>query len=355
MPNDPSRLEDERHPPAIGSPSEARPAVGLGPILAILLLMLALVVAVQLARSSGNDSTAMVLGAGQSTDDAGANGAAQSFAEFSDSAGVAPEGSIAQIPAEPTPIVTTPPLTVPPPVPTLAPAVPPTATPDPALSDAVPSFDAPGADDAGLARSAPLEPAPEAESAAPAEVVEPTPIPEPTTPPEPIATPEPTTPPEPTATPAPTPTLEPTATATPEPTPTLEPTPTPTPSPTPESTVDLELYVFGEINRVRANAGLQPLIFSDGLSAISRDWSQRMANGNFFSHRPAGELSAMLPPGWRAWAENIARAGDVFWAQSGLEDSAGHYENMVGDYTHVGVGVVVQDGLVWLTQNFASY
>ena len=80
-----------------------------------------------------------------------------------------------------------------------------------------------------------------------------------------------------------------------------------------------------------------------------------MANGGFFEHRPNAQIDTMLPAGWRRWGENIASAPDIFWAQSSLEASPGHYANMVGEFTHIGIGVHVQGGQVWLTQNFAQY
>jgi uncharacterized protein YkwD len=118
----------------------------------------------------------------------------------------------------------------------------------------------------------------------------------------------------------------------------------------------MEQYVLGEINDVRAAAGLPPVTLREDVSAISRDWSRQMANAGGISHRPASQLSAMLAAGWRGWGENVASAPDIFWAQSGLEQSAGHYENMVNPlYNYVGIGVVVQGATVWVTQNFVAY
>jgi uncharacterized protein YkwD len=122
-----------------------------------------------------------------------------------------------------------------------------------------------------------------------------------------------------------------------------------------QTTVDLEAYVLGEINKVRANAGLSPIGLDPTISAISRDWSQQMAARGFFEHRPGDQLNAMLPAGWRQWGENIASAPDIFWAQSSLEASPGHYANMVGPFTHVGIGVFTNGTQVWVTQNFARY
>lgn len=163
----------------------------------------------------------------------------------------------------------------------------------------------------------------------------------------------------PTVAPTEIPTVEPTAVIVVEPTEiAVEPTPAPTPSPTPvplSTIADLENYVLGEINDVRAKAGLGPLVMDSAASSIARDWSQQMATGGFFSHRPGDELSAMLPSGWRQWGENIASAPDIFWAQSSLEQSPGHYANMVGAFSHVGIGVYRIDGQVWVTQNFVRY
>ena len=177
---------------------------------------------------------------------------------------------------------------------------------------------------------------------------------------EPLATavPEPTV----TAIPAPTATTEPEPTPTVEtfdveqPTPeaTIEPTPEPTPVPM-QSAADLEAYVLGEINAVRATAGLAPVAMDPNISLISRDWSQQMAAGGFFIHRPGDQLNVMLPAGWRQWGENIASAPDIFYAQDSLEASPGHYANMVGPFTHVGIGVFTNGRQVWVTQNFARY
>jgi len=248
-------------------------------------------------------------------------------------------------------------------IPTTAPLQLPTATsvPQPAPTAAPTATPAPTATQVPSPTTAPTPlpeptPLPTAEvAAAPAAEVR---SPDPTA----VPTLAPTLAPEPTATLVPEPTaVVPTATAVP-PTPTVvivveTPTPVP-PTPTPVQTqtvADLENYVLAEINDVRAQAGLGPVALDPGISQISRDWSSQMANGGFFSHRPGPELSALLPAGWREWGENIASAPDIFYAQSTLETSPGHYANMVGNFTHVGIGVHRINGQVWLTQNFVRY
>lgn len=249
-------------------------------------------------------------------------------------------------PTEPTQIPTTAPLALPTatatPVPTATPA--PTAT---AVPTAVPT--------------ATPEPTPEptatvavqvaAADAQPAPTQEPAPADEP---PVATATPEPTLEPTPEPTATPEPTLEPLEVIEPTPEPTVEPTPEPTAVPV-LSTADLEAYVLTAINNVRANAGLGPIALDPSISAISRDWSQQMAAGGFFQHRPGDQLNVMLPAGWRQWGENIASAPDIVYAQDSLEASPGHYANMVGPFTHVGIGVFSNGRQVWVTQNFARY
>ena len=257
---------------------------------------------------------------------------------------------------EPTPIATTAPLVVPTASPTPAPtatsvptpaptatAVPLPATPVPATPvPATPLPEPAAAEEDTVSVASGGSTAVQAEPTAP--VVE-TPTLEPT------ATPQPTQTPVVAEAPAPSPTAGVVA-ATPEPTP--EPTPTPTPIPL-QTAAQLEAYVLGEINDVRARAGLGPITLDPVISQISRDWSQQMARGGFFDHRPGDQLNVMLPSGWRQWGENIASAPDIFYAQSSLENSAGHYANMVGPFTHVGIGVYTNGSQVWVTQNFVRY
>lgn len=118
----------------------------------------------------------------------------------------------------------------------------------------------------------------------------------------------------------------------------------------------MEIYSFNQINAVRAQAGLPALQLRSDISAIARDWSQQMVNAGGISHRPQSQLSAMMPAGWRGWAENVAQAPTIQWAQSALEDSSDHYVNMTGPYNVVGIGVAIRnDGQIFITQNFGNY
>lgn len=252
-------------------------------------------------------------------------------------------------------------------VPTTAPI--PTLPPDLPTATAVPPTASSTSDQSSdtLSASAELRAEPTAEPTAP-----------PTATAQPAATATSVPPPTATAVPAPTSTPVPPPTATPTfvpaPTATLVPAPTatstaipatPVPAATGQSLSQLEAWMLNEVNRVRANAGLGPVAPSSALTSIGRDWSQNMANAGGISHRPSNQLSAMMPAGWSGWAENVAQApfgnqigsveGAVQWAQNALEQSPGHYANMVGDYNTLGIGLHVQGTYVWVTQNFGKY
>ena len=80
-----------------------------------------------------------------------------------------------------------------------------------------------------------------------------------------------------------------------------------------------------------------------------------MAVSGTFQHRPGGQIDVLLPSGWRRWGENIASASNLALAQTSLEDSPGHYANMVSPaYTDVGIGIAREGSRVYVTQNFGG-
>lgn len=289
-----------------------------------------------------------------------------STTEIFESAAVSSEGLATPTPvaipeASPTPPPTATPLPLEPtPVATIAPAVPPTATAVVAVVE--PTVVEPAA----LAAQAALQPqqaeVASAERAQDAETSGPESS-DPTTEPENAAqSPDATQDQDQTAvvgdvtaTPTPTPTA--TATPTGEATATPVATSTPEPSRAPANATvgELEIWIFNRLNEIRSDASLPPLTYSAEISVIARDWSGQMSRAGSISHRPPEDLSAKMPTGWQAWGENVAMAPDVNWAQIGLERSPGHYDNMIGSFSHVGIGVVVRGDTVFVTQNFGNY
>lgn len=105
------------------------------------------------------------------------------------------------------------------------------------------------------------------------------------------------------------------------------------------------------INSYRSSNGLAGLSRDGSLDARARSWSERMANNGGLSH---SDLGSLLPP-WSAAAENVGMGGSVGSVFDALAGSSGHKANMLGGYTHFGVGVWVDSaGVIWTTHVFAG-
>jgi uncharacterized protein YkwD len=76
-----------------------------------------------------------------------------------------------------------------------------------------------------------------------------------------------------------------------------------------------------------------------------------MAAQGSLSH---SDLGRFLPP-WTSVGENVAVGGSVSSIFGGLTASPGHNANMLGDFTHIGVGVWVDSsGTLWTTHVFTK-
>ena len=64
-------------------------------------------------------------------------------------------------------------------------------------------------------------------------------------------------------------------------------------------------------------------------------------------------LNSLVPP-WSGAAENVGRGGSPSGIFGMLKGSPGHRANMLGDYTHVGIGVWMDsNGTIWTAHVFA--
>ena len=73
------------------------------------------------------------------------------------------------------------------------------------------------------------------------------------------------------------------------------------------------------------------------------------ANGSI-GHSAFGSL---LPP-WSAVGENVGSGGSVSGIFKALAASSGHAANIVGDYTHMGIGAWRDaQGVLWTAHVFA--
>ena len=111
-----------------------------------------------------------------------------------------------------------------------------------------------------------------------------------------------------------------------------------------------EASFVAAINQSRAEAGLAALSVSGELTAVARSWSQVMAGDGDLRHNPhfGTQVSS-----WRRVTENVGRGPSVSSLHAGFMRSQGHRHNILdGAVTQVGVGVVVDGGVVWVTQLF---
>jgi uncharacterized protein YkwD len=104
------------------------------------------------------------------------------------------------------------------------------------------------------------------------------------------------------------------------------------------------------INSFRGSNGLSSLSRSGSLDSYARSWAKQMADNGSISHSNIGSLLG----DWSSVGENVGVGSSVGAIFDSLVGSAPHKSNMLGDFTHFGIGVY-QDaaGTLWTTHVFA--
>lgn len=136
---------------------------------------------------------------------------------------------------------------------------------------------------------------------------------------------------------------------------TTAPTPTTTeapPEPPPEGYFDAgaESDFAGRIAAIRSANGKAGLSRDGSLDAYARSWAKQMGESGSLAHSNTG---ALMPP-WAAVAENVGQGGSVSQVFDLFVGSSGHLGNMIGDFTHMGIGVWRDPGgTIWTAHVFA--
>lgn len=118
--------------------------------------------------------------------------------------------------------------------------------------------------------------------------------------------------------------------------------------------------VAAQVDAQRAANGLGPLVRDPALDAAAYAWAYQMASTGTFAHSTNPWRQGYARPGWSSCCgENIAAGyGTSTQVMQGWMASTGHRANILGGYTHLGVGHVVVAGSpyghYWV-QVFASY
>ena len=121
---------------------------------------------------------------------------------------------------------------------------------------------------------------------------------------------------------------------------------------TPPATADTgtETAFVEAANRERSAQGRSALSTASDLTSVARAHSRRMADNADLHHNP--NLGDDVT-GWTKVGENVGRGGSVEAIHAALMASASHRHNLLdADWTETGMGVVVADGTVWVTQLF---
>jgi uncharacterized protein YkwD len=114
----------------------------------------------------------------------------------------------------------------------------------------------------------------------------------------------------------------------------------------------LESQFVAALNSARASQGLPALAIAGELTSVARAHSRVMADADHLHHNP--DLGSAVS-GWRKIGENVGRGPSVSSIHGALMNSPGHRRNILDpDWTQLGMGVVVEDGQLWVTQVFRT-
>lgn len=104
------------------------------------------------------------------------------------------------------------------------------------------------------------------------------------------------------------------------------------------------------INAERTERGLLPLRDHADLEGAARAQAEAIAAAGYLFHNSSlGSVTS----GWEVLGENVGYGGSVSSVHDALMASPGHRDNILNpNYTHLGVGVVVSGGSVWVAEVF---
>lgn len=105
------------------------------------------------------------------------------------------------------------------------------------------------------------------------------------------------------------------------------------------------------LNDERAAQGLAPLTTYWDLEDDAHAQTERMIDAGQIYHNP--DLAQVVGPVWSRLGENVGVGGTVETLHRAFMNSPGHKANVLGDYTHVGIGAQRDDDQkLWVTLVF---
>jgi uncharacterized protein YkwD len=112
--------------------------------------------------------------------------------------------------------------------------------------------------------------------------------------------------------------------------------------------------ILADTNAYRVSHGRAPLSLQPGLNLVAAQWAQRLHDRCDFVHRSS---FSVYPSGWSRAGENIAGGYSYTSVVRSWINSPGHRANLLGDFTHIGIGYVAGSRCyrTYAVQNFAKY
>ncbi len=113
----------------------------------------------------------------------------------------------------------------------------------------------------------------------------------------------------------------------------------------------LQQQITSLVNGVRSTQGLSPLVEDPELDRVAMSWAQRLATMGRLEH--TSDLSDGMSDNWLKLGENIGRGGSIEAVHAAWVSSEAHLANITDPkFDSIGVGVVEDDGTLWLVQRF---
>lgn len=115
--------------------------------------------------------------------------------------------------------------------------------------------------------------------------------------------------------------------------------------------VNAENQFVDLINAERTSRGLKPLAVQSDLVAGARFQADAIRDAGRLYHNP--ELASVVDSGWMKLGENVGYGGTVAGLHAAFMNSPSHRANVLEpNYTHVGLGVVVEGEKIWVAEVF---
>ncbi len=114
-----------------------------------------------------------------------------------------------------------------------------------------------------------------------------------------------------------------------------------------------EAQFLAQINDLRASRGAAPLQLLSTMTAAARDHTFAMAEAGQIYH--TNSLSTGAPSGWTKLGENVGYGSGTTMLMNAFINSSGHLRNLVDPvFTHIGIGVVRNGGVIYTTHRFVA-